>query len=152
MKTPFKPLAAVLVALGTVACSNTSAQLPEQHIAAIKNTRVQEADYLKGLATAVKEEKRNDVWAVQKETELRSSYAVEKGVPPGALKSIDCRSSKCDLQFQLRAEQSPKAPFEQHIAINEWIAASQPCGYTMTPPPGAAQAPGELRIFLNCSK
>ena len=152
MKMHFKPLAAVLIALGGAACSNTSAQLPEQQTAAIKKTRVQEADYLKGLATAVKEEKRNDAWAAQKESELRSSYAAEKGIPPGALKSVECGSSKCDLQFQLSAEQSPKAAIEQQIAINQWIAGSQPCGYTMTIGPGAEQAVGAIHIFLNCSK
>ena len=175
MKTHFKPLikflAAFLVALGTVACTNisaqkqsashnqpatspalTGAQLAEQQIAAIEKTRVQEADYLKGLATTVKGEKRNDAWAAQKESELWTSYAAEKGIPRGALKSVECRSSKCDLQLQVSAEQSPKAAVEQQIAINQWIAWSQPCGYTMTTGSGLEQPPGAIRIFLDCSK
>jgi hypothetical protein len=151
MKTPFNLLTVVLVASGAVACSPTGAQLLEQQIAASKTAKAQDVDYLKGLAAGVKEEKRNDVWAAQKESELRSSYAAAKSVPPGALKSIECRSSKCDLQFQLSAEQSPKAAAEQQIAVSEWVASSQPCGYTITGP-GAAQAPGAIRIFLNCSK
>jgi hypothetical protein len=81
-----------------------------------------------------------------------SSYAAEKGVPPGALKSVECRSSKCDVQLQLSSEQSPKAAVEQQIAINQWIGASQPCGYTMTTAPGSEQAPRAVRIFLFCSR
>lgn len=152
MKTHINLVAAVLVTLGAVACSNTSAQLPEQQIAAIKKTSVQEADYLKGLASAVKEEKRNDVWAAQKESELRSSYAADQRVPSGALKSVECRSSKCDVQLQLSTEQAPKPAVEQQIAINQWIGASQPCGYTMTTNPGSEQVPGAVRIFLFCSR
>lgn len=147
-----KPLAVVLVASGVAACYSPKAELPEQQIAAIKERRAQEADYLEGLAVSVKEEKRNDVWAAQKESELRSSYAAEKGVPPGALKSVNCGSSKCDLQFQLSPEQSPRATLEQQIAINQWIAGSQPCGYTMTTGPGTERTTGAFHVFLNCSK
>jgi hypothetical protein len=101
-----KPAAAAFVASCAVACTSmgaqkqptlTSTQLAEQHVAAVGKRRAQEADYLNGLATAVKQEKRNEAWAAQKESELRASYAAEKGIPPGALKSVECRSSKCEL-------------------------------------------------------
>ena len=103
-----------------------------------------------GLATAVKEEKRDDVWASQMETELWTSYAAETNLPRGALKSVECRSSKCDLQLQLYPEHSPQATIERQMAINHWIAANQSCGYTITSAPGSAQAPGAMRIFLDC--
>jgi hypothetical protein len=153
-KPHLKPLTVVLVAwgIGIGACTNTSTQLLEQQIAHIKKTRVQEVDYLKGLATAVKEEKRNEAWAAQKESEVRKSYDADKSVPRGALKSVECRTSKCDLQLQPSGEQSLKGTIEQQIAINQWIGASQPCGYTMTTDPGSGQVPGAVRIFLHCSR
>jgi hypothetical protein len=151
VKSLINILSAVLVALEAVSCTNTGAQIAEQRIGALQKTRAQEADYLKGLATTVKEEKRNDVWAAQKESELRSSYTADKSVPSGALKSVECGSSQCAVQLQLISGQSPKAAVEQQIAINQWIAGSQPCGYTMTTEPGTEKVPGAIRVFVNCS-
>ena len=146
-KSLIKSLTTVLVALAGVACANTSGRLPEQQISAIKKASAQQADYLSSLALAFEGEKRNDAWAAPKESELRSSYTAEKGILPGALKSVECRSSKCDVQLQLNADQSPKVLLEQQTAINQWIAMNQPCGYTMTTWPGSQQAPGAIRIF-----
>jgi hypothetical protein len=153
MTTRIEPFAVALVALAVLACcTSTTAPPSKQQLAEIEKRRAQATDdYLKGLAKTVEAEKRNDTWAAQKESELRSSYARTKGAPPGGLKSVECRSSKCDLKLQVSGEPASKAAIEQKIAINEWISESQPCGYTLTTTgPGVGQTPGAIRIFLDC--
>ena len=154
MTTRIEPFAAALVALVVVACSSTTTPPSKQQLAEVEKRRAQATDdYLKGLANAVKAEKRNDTWAAQKESELRSSYARAEGAPPDGLKSVECRSSKCDLQLQVNAEGASQAAIEHQMAINEWISGSQPCGYTLTTTgPGMEQTPGTIRIFLDCNK
>jgi hypothetical protein len=128
----------------------TNAQRAEQQIESLKKAGNQKLEYLRGLEEAIREEKRNEAWAAQKESELRRSFSAEKGIPNGTLKSVECRSSNCDLQFQVSAEE--KQTVEQRAAINNWIATSQPCGYTMTTWPNPEQPSGEIRIFINCSE
>ena len=129
--------------------TSTSAQRAELQKTSLQNARTQELEYLKGQEKAVKEEKRNEAWAAQKESALRKSFSTEKGLQNDILKSVECRSSKCDLQFQLSSEE--KETVEQRAAIDHWIAANQPCGYTMTTGLNPQQASKEIRIFLNCS-
>jgi hypothetical protein len=129
--------------------ASTNAQPPEQRIALLQKARTQELEYLKGLEKTIREEKRNEAWAAKKESELRSSFSAEKGHQNDVLKSVECRSSKCDLQFQVS---EGKDSVEQRAAINQWIAATQPCGYTMTPWPNPEQPSAEIRAFLNCGE
>ena len=159
-----RPVSAILLVLGVAACADSStttsptstptptasrAELAEQHVASIRNASAREAGHLNALAAAVAAEPRNDTWATQKEAELRRTSAAEQRFPRGALKSVNCRSSKCDLQLE-----GPPAGRvdEQWAAVNYWIAASQPCGYTMAPAPGSTQAARAVRIFLDCGK
>jgi hypothetical protein len=128
----------------------TNAKRAEQQIALLQKARTQELEYLKELEKTIREEKRNEAWAAQKETELRKSFSAEKGLQNGVLKSVECRSSKCDLQFQVSLER--KGSVEQLAAINHWIAATQACGYTITPWPNPEQLSGEIRVFLNCGE
>jgi hypothetical protein len=107
-------------------------------------------DYLNGLAGAVQAEKRDDGWATQRETALRTSFDAEASLPRGALKSVDCRSSKCRLELYLGSENSPRTVVEQQAAITYWISVNQPCAYTMTNP--AAAASQEMLIFLDCKR
>jgi hypothetical protein len=135
---------------GTPSPKPTNAQRVEQQMVLLQKAGTQKLEYLKGLEKAIREEKRNEAWAAQKESELRRSFSAEKGLQKVALKSVECRSSKCDLQFQVSLEE--KETVEQRAAINYWIAANQPCGYTMTTWPNPEQASGEIRVFLNCSE
>jgi len=135
---------------GTPSPTPTNAQRVEQQMALLQKARTQKLEYLKGLEKAIREEKRNEAWAAQKESELRKSFLAEKGLQKIALKSVECRSSKCDLQFQVSHEE--KETVEQRAAINQWIAANQPCDYTMTTWPNPEQESGEIRVFLNCSE
>jgi hypothetical protein len=157
MKTRFAHIVATLsIALLTfaeVSCTSssakqTTAQSPEQHVRLLRNAHTQELEYLKGLEKTIREEKRSEAWAAKKESELRSSFSGEKSLQNGALKSVDCRSSKCDLQFQVSPGE--RQTVAQQAAINRWIATSQPCGYTMTPWPNPERESGEIRVFLSC--
>jgi hypothetical protein len=142
---------AVIIATLCTAVSATSlaqsAPSPDQHLASIKDSQRQTADYLNGLAAAVRSEERDNAWAAQQESTLRDSFAAERGLPQGALRSVECRSSKCSLELYLSAEGSPAVTVKQQAAIGHWISVSQPCAYTMTNP--AAQP---IRIFLNCKR
>jgi hypothetical protein len=144
--------AVILAALWTAGCATPPAQSgssPEERLASIDDARRQSTDYLKGLAVAVQAEKRDDGWAVQEEVALRTSFAVERNLPHAALKSIECRSSKCSLELYLGREGSPRTAVEQQAAITHWIAVSQPCAYTMTNPATASQT---MLIFLDCRR
>jgi hypothetical protein len=146
------PAPAVILAALCVAATNAFAQSvrsPEQHVTSINDARRQSTEYLNGLAGAVQAEKRDDGWAAQKETALRTSLDAEGSLPRGTLKSVECRSSKCSIQLYLSAKRSPRAVVEQQAAITHWIAVSQPCAYTMTNPAAASQ---EMLIFLDCKR
>jgi hypothetical protein len=160
-KTLLKPASVLLLAWSAAACESTApsqtsspspAELAERHVAAIRNAQAQEAAHLNALAAAVAAEPRNDAWASPKETELRQTFATEQGLPRDALKSVNCRSSKCDLQLDLRPLPQAARPDQQWAAVNYWIANSQPCGYTMAPAPGAGRLSRAIRIFLDCGK
>src|SRR5262249_48627176 len=117
---------AVILAALCAARAQQSAPSPEQHLSSINDARRQSTDYLNGLAGAVQAEKRDDGWAAQQEAALRTSFDAEGSLPHGALKSVECRSSKCSLQLDLSAASSPIAGVEQQAAISHWIAVSQP--------------------------
>ena len=126
-------------------------QTPEEHREAIGKARADEAEYAKKLAAAVQAETRNDSWASQKEQELKTSYA-SSGNPRGALKSVDCRSTKCDLLLEVPARDMPDSPAGSIASVNQWIAASQPCGYTIVAGEALALGPEAIRIVIDCSQ
>jgi hypothetical protein len=151
--------AAVLLLVGSVAACESAptstasrAELAEQHAASIRNAGARETDYLNSLAAAVAREARNEGWATQKETELRRTSDADQSFPRGALKSVNCRASKCDLQLELGDVLSAGRADEQLAAINYWIAHSQPCGYTLAPAAGSTPTPRTVRVFLDCGK
>lgn len=120
---------------------------PEQAVAKLRQTQEQATGFVAGLSAAVREQPRNEAWASAREQQLRQSYAAHPSVPKDALKSVDCRQSRCELQLAIApAAQGP----QQALAIDQWIAWSQPCGYTLTQDPGTAQGPGTVRVFLEC--
>jgi len=126
-------------------------QTPEEHREAISKARAEEAEHAKKLAAAVQAETRNDSWASKKEQELRASYA-SSGNPRGVLKSVDCRSTKCDLLLEVPARDMPDSPAGSIASVNQWIAASQPCGYTIVAGGALTLGPGAVRIVIDCSQ
>jgi hypothetical protein len=149
-KCRWAPSAVILAALCTVASATSLAQnasSPEEHLASINDALRQSSDYENGLAAAMQSEKRDKGWATQTESALRGSFATEDGLPHDALRSVECRSSKCKLELSLGAGKSPAALVGQQVATTHWMSVSQPCGYTMTNP--TAQT---VRIFLDCKR
>ncbi len=128
-----------------------TAQTPEQRLAAIKTARAEEAEYAKRLAAVVQAEARNDAWASQKEQDLKRSYA-SLAKPGQALKSVECRTTKCDVQFEVATKELPDTSAGPIAAVNEWIAASQPCAYTLVAGEVLAQPAAVVRIFLDCAQ
>ena len=126
-------------------------QTPEEQRDVIRKSRAEEAEYAKKLVAAVQAEARNEVWASQKEQELKTSYA-SSGNPRGVLKSVECRSTKCDLQLEVPTRAMPDSFAGPVAAFNQWIAASQPCGYTIVASEVLAPGPEAIRIVLDCAQ
>jgi hypothetical protein len=99
-----------------------SVSSPEQRLASINDARRQSTAYVNGLAAALQSEKREDGWAMQTESALRGSFAVEGGPPHDALKSVERSSTKCNIEVNLGAASSPAALVEQQAAITHWIS------------------------------
>lgn len=129
------------------------AQPPEQAAAALRERQAQAASFLAAQEASFREQPRDEAWATPQEQRLRQSFAQEVPVPQGALKAVECRSSRCLLQLVLPPE-SARAPqaLPAAAAVEQWIAWSQPCGYTLTQEPATQQAPGTVRIFLDCER
>lgn len=151
-----KPMAITTIALGQLLSvglhAQTTAQSASERVssAAVKSAAL--SDYLNGLGAAVQDEQRSTTWATKKESELLASYSAKEGLPINGLKSLECRSSKCDLQLQLDMAESPRSAMEQQVAVNRWIADSQACGFTISSKPGSQATPGTVRIILDCGK
>ena len=126
--------------------ASQKAQTPEEQRDAIRKARSEEAEFAKSLVAAVQAETRNDAWASQKEQELKTSFASSSG-PRGVLKSVECRSSKCDLQFEVSTRATADSPAGPVAVFNQWIAASQSCGYTILAPEAEA-----IRIVMDCAQ
>ena len=124
----------------------------QQQVASLRSAEDEGKKFLTELAAAIRAEPRNDVWATAKESELRKSYVENEAVPNGALKKIDCRRSKCEVQLELASGTPAEAKAQQMIAINQWISWSQPCSYMAAGGPAASQAPATIRVFLECSE
>ncbi len=146
---------AVLATLVLLSCAPvhtpTASPSPDQHRAALESRRLEEARFLKTLANGVQNEPRNDAWAQDQEAALRASYSVDSRLPRGALRTIDCRSSKCELQLQMNPPRQPFTAADQYHAVNRWIAAHQPCAYTLAMPPISAGTTETAHIYLDCA-
>ena len=134
------------------ACTDTrTAQAFEQSGPSGKNAEAQDAAYVGRLASALKGEKRDQAWARRKEFDLWMSYADGKKLTRGNLKTVECRTSKCELLLQSNTRNSLLATVQEEFAIDRWIA-SQGCGYTRAAIPASLQSPRSIRIFLDCGK
>jgi hypothetical protein len=143
-------LATIVAALCSAASAASLAQSalsPEQRLASINDARRQSTAYISGLAAALQSEQRDQEWATQTESALRGWFAAEGSLPHDALRSVECRRTKCNLEVNLGAGKSPAALVEQQAAVTHWISVSQPCAFTMTDP--TAQT---VSIFLNCKR
>ncbi len=122
---------------------------PEQAAAKLRQAHDEATGFVARLSAAVREQPWNEAWASAREQELRQSFAQHPAVPRDALKSVECRQSRCELRLDVApATQGPP----QALAIDQWLAWSQPCGYTLAQEPGTEQGPGSVRVFLECEQ
>jgi hypothetical protein len=155
-------LAGILLAAGSALSSplsdgnvnETAAQFGARRVQlqknADENAERKAAELSRALVTAFQQEKRDERWAPQKESKLRGSF-VRSGLAPGALKSVECRSSTCQLEIAPGAD--PMEALKGQITIGNWLAANESCGYTTFSSTGeSAQIPGSVRVYLHCAK
>ena len=140
-KSNFFTMPAVAILASAVVCTTAPMLASAQHPGPPPPTLAQdmgdqEAAYLEGLATALKAEKRDNTWAGQKESQLRISYATGKNLPPGALKSVECRRSKCELKLQeyteevaLSSGRARECPQQLDRESRLWLHPDNPAGF-----------------------
>jgi len=125
---------------------------PEQRVASMKVAKSHEAEFVSALAASVQNEQRDYAWAKQTEAGLRKSFASAR-LAAGRLGSVDCRSSRCDIQLQLPATRSIQAATDRQTAIARWISASAPCDYTVAPGQDPlTPSASVMHIYLTCSR
>jgi len=153
---PARSSGIILATLTLLSCAPAQVrpadQTPDQLRMAMESRSAQEARYLESLAAGVRNEQRNDAWAKDQEAALRASYNADPRLPRGSLRSVDCRSSKCELLLQMGPWRQASAALDQYHAINSWIAASDACGYTLAAAPPPQETAGTARIFLDCAQ
>ena len=127
-------------------------QLAEQRIRDFNRAQLEQTKYYETLMAAVRQEPRNETWAREMEAKLHKTYAESVRSLPGALKGVSCKSSKCELELETGYAQPPEAFLEHRQAIDQWIAWSQPCAFTIAER-GALQSQSESTwIFIDCMK
>jgi hypothetical protein len=151
MKAPIKflkkTLLSGLVAFNAVASASGADPTVREPFGDTK-AQQQVAEHLRRLAQALEQEKRVEPWATDMETRLRGSF-VETGLGPGALNSVECRSSRCQVKIQPGAD--PMQGITQQMKVSKWLAAIANCGYTMVSgETNSGNAPLPVRIYVKC--
>jgi hypothetical protein len=112
---------------------------------------------MKRLEAAVSAEARADNWAVAEETRLKQAFAGRGALQPNAaaaqvgaaeLAGLDCRSARCAIEVTLPQDLPPDRHVAELQAIEDWIATSQPCAYTLFPSGPGSDEP--VRAFTEC--
>lgn len=120
-------------------------QMAEADVATRRDALAQDDAFVDALAETVDNERRDSTWADQKEQSLRASYRADPSVPKNAFTDADCRRTRCSLAFT-GSGMTPEA----FVAIDQWVAWSQPCAYVITDRTG--RKTGDVRIFLQCMR
>jgi hypothetical protein len=150
----------VCIAAGATACAPAQMtgqpsdvnQTPEQRRVVEQERSSRDTENLKQLEAQVRAERRGDVWADRKEASIRASYTANIGARNGALRSIECRTSRCELSFMGSTSRSPGAMVAQQSAAASWLAANEPCGFTLAPESFTAQGFSTMRVFIDCAR
>lgn len=136
-----------MTSLGRIAVS----QQAEQRIQEFNRAQLEQTKHYETLATAVRQEPRNEAWAKEMELKLQKTYAESTRSLPGTLKEVSCRSSKCELQLETSYAQSPEAYANRRQTIDQWIAWSQPCGFIIVERVATQGKSEPMRIFIDCA-
>jgi hypothetical protein len=143
----------LLVLATTFALPSKAADIAkaQEHAASVQRAQTA-GEFERGLTTELQKENRDDSWASRQESELRASYKSSSDLPQNGLSSIECRYSKCVIQFRVDANSTPNDAIAQLNAITRWISTGQACGYTLIPVGNTGALQDDVRIFLNCPR
>jgi hypothetical protein len=122
-------------------------QVAEERLAELTRRQSLQAAYLRDLSSAVSQEARHEVRASHMEMKIRKAAA---DLSVGTVKTLTCKTSKCELQLEVSPPQSPQAAIEHQLAFDNWIAMIQPCSYAKIGAVPRRNEPEVIRIFLNC--
>lgn len=149
-------LAAVLLApLFAIHAQNRSPttqemdRLVQQRTAEVRKTQAAEKAYLEKLKSAVRGTPAGQSGARGQQQKLRASISQAGGTLQRSLDRVDCRDKMCALDFRLSQGASGAARVQELSAIDEWVATSQPCAYTLAHEP--ASGDGAVRVFIDCA-
>jgi len=153
---------AVATAASLIGCARTEPSPggePTPDLATLVETRQSEdqaaraetAAFTARMQQSFDNESRDAGWAAEFEKELASSYARDRTVPKGALKQVECRTSRCVLDFSVK---SARAPAEAHTAILAWLSGSQPCGFYLedTALETLQDSRFDQRVYVDCER
>ncbi|MGH8243471.1 MAG: hypothetical protein ACRETY_09000 [Steroidobacteraceae bacterium] len=122
-------------------------RLVQQRTAEVRKTQAAEKAYIEKLNSAVRGTPAGQSGASEQQ-KLKASISQAGGTLQQSLDRVDCRDKLCALDFRLSQGASGAARVRELFAIDEWVATSQPCAYTMAHDP--AGGGGAVRVFIDC--
>ena len=141
------PIVGGRLALGQTSQSESGLLLEQLSLEAMI---ARQNEYVEGLSSSIRNEKREESWASQQESSLRRSFSSQVG---GGLKTIDCRTTRCGIEIDLVASESPQAALDRQIKIMNWISVNTDCGFTLVPGQQlTSMAASKVRIYLDCQR
>lgn len=152
---------AAAIAVSLIDCS-PEAESPERQPAELVDSLIKEraaedqrareetAAFTARTQEAFDKEERDPDWAADFEQQLASSYASDTTLPRDALKKVECRTSRCVLDFSFS---SARDPIQAHLATLAWLSGSQSCGYYAEEPAEDLLAgQSDQRVYIDCER
>ena len=122
----------------------------ETMIAEERSAQAAEKEFIQVLAAAVQDESRDESWARRQESMIRKAAGDADAALERSVKRVDCRRTRCAIDIELKASASGDEHARQLSGIDEWIAGSQPCAYTVVHDP--ARSAKSVQVFTNCGE
>ena len=123
-------------------------QLVQQRTAELRKTQAAEKAYIEKLNGAVRSAPTDQRGASEQQQKLKQSMSKADPAVQRSLNRVDCRDRKCALDFKLSQGTSGEARARELFAIDEWVAWSQPCAYTMVHDPAGTSG---VQVFIDCA-
>jgi hypothetical protein len=153
LKTVSQSLLAGLAAFSVMGiASATSPNDPQKTDRKIDQGQAEQraAEFLERLFTGFQHEQRDNSWATREESRLRAAF-MGPGLAPGDLKSVECRSTQC--QLEISSSINPLDGVKKQLAVRNWLGTNVPCAYTMVAPvDNVGTRPSPVRVYVNCGK
>jgi hypothetical protein len=122
-------------------------QLVQQRTADLRKTQAAEKAYIEKLSAAARGTPTDQKVASDQQQKLRDSISKADATLQRSLNRVECRDSKCALDFKVSQGVSGEARARELFAIDEWAAWSQSCAYTMVHDPAGD---GTVQVFIDC--